>query len=93
MNISSVFEHNQTLIHRLLLIAGHETTANSFGWTVVELSKHQEAQNKLREEIQVAQQKIRARGDTEFTAQDLDSMQYLNCVVKVSRVPFLAEQS
>jgi hypothetical protein len=49
----------------------------------LELSKHPEVQRKLREEIHATEQKIRERGDTEFTPQDLESMPYLNRVIKV----------
>lgn len=71
-------------VHRILLLAGHETTANSFGWTIVELSKSPEAQIRLREEIRATEREIKARGDAEFTAQDFESMPYLTSVVKVS---------
>jgi cytochrome P450 len=68
---------------RVVLLAGHETTANTLAWTALELSKHPEAQRKLREEIHATEEKIRERGDTDLTTQDLDSMPYLNAVIKV----------
>ncbi|KAK0231349.1 cytochrome P450 [Armillaria fumosa] len=65
-----------------IMFAGHETTANTLSWTFLELARHPEVQDKLRAEIKEKERVIFARGDTEFSVQDLDSMPYLTAVVK-----------
>ncbi|KAJ7729151.1 cytochrome P450, partial [Mycena metata] len=62
--------------------AGHETTATTMSWTILELTQHPEVQAKLRAEIQAAQRTINERGDTAFTATDFDSMAYTVAVMK-----------
>ncbi|KAK0196692.1 cytochrome P450 [Armillaria mellea] len=65
-----------------IMFAGHETTANTLSWTFLELARHPEVQDQLRAEIREKESVIFARGDTEFSVQDLDSMPYLTAVVK-----------
>ncbi|KAK0462491.1 cytochrome P450 [Desarmillaria tabescens] len=65
-----------------IMFAGHETTANTLSWTFFELARHPEVQDQLRTEIREKERVIFARGDTEFSVQDLDSMPYLTAVVK-----------
>ncbi|KAK0434770.1 cytochrome P450 [Armillaria borealis] len=65
-----------------IMFAGHETTANTLSWTFLELARHPEVQDQLRVEIREKERVIFARGDTEFSVQDLDSMPYLTAVVK-----------
>lgn len=48
-----------------------------------ELAKHPEVQAKLREEIIETRMKIKARGETEFTTNDFDTMPYMIAVMKV----------
>ncbi|KAL0567122.1 hypothetical protein V5O48_014867 [Marasmius crinis-equi] len=69
-----------------IFIAGHETTANALSWTLLELSKRPEIQEKLREEIRHKEREIAAeeRPETGFTAENLESLPYLNAVVKES---------
>jgi len=50
-----------------------------------ELAKHRNCQEKLRAEINEALAKIRARGDTDFKANDFESMPYLVAFTKVRR--------
>jgi len=69
---------------QIMILAGHETTANSLSWTALELCKHPEIQTKLRNEIRAMERKIRERGDSGFTAQDFEAMPYMNAVVKES---------
>lgn len=69
---------------RTILLAGHETSATSMCWVLLELARHQDVQQKLREEIRVTEQAIHARGGSDFTAADLDNMPYLAAVLKVS---------
>jgi hypothetical protein len=48
-----------------------------------ELSKNRDVQERLRVEVTEMLEKIRARGDSDFSANDFDSMQYLVAVLKV----------
>ena len=41
------------------------------------------AVQRLRDEIRDTERAIRARGGSDFTANDLDNMQYLHAVIKV----------
>ncbi|KAF8515698.1 cytochrome P450 [Hysterangium stoloniferum] len=59
-----------------LTFAGHETTATTLSWILHELSKNQEVQDKLREEIRWTRLKVLERGDTAMTMADLESMDY-----------------
>ncbi|KIY46558.1 cytochrome P450 [Fistulina hepatica ATCC 64428] len=64
---------------RTLLIAGHETTANTLSWALLELSKQPHIQDKLRAEIRAAEN---IRHSPEWTWKDFEAMPYLNAVVK-----------
>ncbi|KAF8597173.1 cytochrome P450 [Ceratobasidium sp. AG-I] len=59
-----------------LLTAGHETTSTTTTWALYSLSKHQQVQEKLRQELESA-----ALGDEPQMA-ELDKLHYLDCVVK-----------
>ncbi|KAF9042656.1 cytochrome P450 [Hymenopellis radicata] len=65
-----------------ILVAGHETTSNTLTFTLLELAKNKDIQNKLRAEIREHRRKIYAQGRTEFTPADIDSMPYLAAVAK-----------
>jgi len=56
--------------------------ACAVAWTLYELSKHPEIQEKMREEIRAARASLKD-GETDFGISDLDSMHYLNAVIKV----------
>lgn len=66
-----------------LTFAGHETTANTLTWYLWEVAKNQEFQDKLRAEIMAVRSQITARGETELTIDDLDSMTLLQAGMKV----------
>lgn len=68
------------------MIAGHETTANSASWTILELCKHQDMQTRLRNEIRETKRQMQERGEFEFTAKHFDDMPYLNAFVKVRQI-------
>ncbi len=68
-------------------MAGHETTANTLSWTLLELSRHPEMQVRLRQEIRQMERTLRERGDSEFTTADFDSMPYLGAILKVHSLP------
>ena len=69
---------------RTILLAGHETSATTLCWVLLELARHPEVQQRLRKEIRDTEQAVRARGGSDFTASDLDNMSYLHAVIKVS---------
>ncbi|KAI0052758.1 cytochrome P450 [Auriscalpium vulgare] len=68
---------DEELIPQLATIlgAGHETTTNSLGWILLELARLPDAQDKLREEIFAA-------GAHETDNADLNSLPFLNAVIK-----------
>lgn len=68
---------------RTILFAGHETTATALSWTLLELSRNQAIQNRLRSEIRAMEKTIVARGDQDFMPADVEGMPYLNAVLKV----------
>jgi cytochrome P450 len=75
-----------TIPTRTMMIAGHETTANTLSWTLLELCKYPEYQTRLRQEIRAQELKMRERGDTDFTWKDYESVPFLQSVIKVSSV-------
>ncbi|KAL0579177.1 hypothetical protein V5O48_002799 [Marasmius crinis-equi] len=78
--------NDEELFAQMLAIffAGHETTSTSVSWTLLELSRRPEIQNKLRKEIHGKECQIISEGRTGFTAEDFDSLPYLNAVLKES---------
>ncbi|KAJ3539651.1 hypothetical protein NM688_g6334 [Phlebia brevispora] len=66
-----------------LTLAGHETTASTLTWYLYELARHSEFQTKLRDEVMAVRNRISARGETDLTIDDLDSMAYLQAGMKV----------
>ncbi|KAK1227410.1 hypothetical protein PQX77_009595 [Marasmius sp. AFHP31] len=70
----------------VMFIAGHETTANSLSWSLLELARHPQVQDRLRKEIHDKERQIASEGrsGSGFTAADLDSLPYLNAVLKES---------
>jgi len=67
---------------RTIMFAGHETTAKQLTLALWELARKRHVQEKLRAEIRETLGKIRARGDSDFTVDDFDSMPYLIAVGK-----------
>ncbi|KAH7324675.1 cytochrome P450 [Stachybotrys elegans] len=66
------------------LAAGHETTAGSITWICYLLSKHQDAQQKLRTELQKNLSPGILQGDTTDIATILEQLPYLNGVMNES---------
>jgi hypothetical protein len=66
---------------RTLMLAGHDTTANTLSWILYELSCHTDLQSKLRTEIR---EKIAKKGDSRLDEKDFESMPLLTSIVKVS---------
>ncbi|KDQ64101.1 hypothetical protein JAAARDRAFT_201503 [Jaapia argillacea MUCL 33604] len=69
---------------RTMILAGHETSANSLTWTLWELAKNPKMQLRLRREIRDAEVAVRQRGDSEFRLVDIEAMAYLQAVLKES---------
>ncbi|KAL0067427.1 hypothetical protein AAF712_005412 [Marasmius tenuissimus] len=70
----------------VMFIAGHETTANSLSWSLLEIARHPEVQDRLRKEIRDKERQIISEGRSAsgFTAADLDSLSYMNAILKES---------
>ncbi|TRM57157.1 cytochrome P450 [Schizophyllum amplum] len=64
-----------------IIIAGHETTANSICWTLLELCRNPDVQTRLRNEIRAVR---RERNEPGLTAATFDAMPYLSAVMKES---------
>ncbi|KAH9485227.1 Cytochrome P450 monooxygenase 169 [Psilocybe cubensis] len=69
---------------RTILLAGHETSATTLCWVLLELARHPDVQQRLRNEIRETEIAIHARGDADFTAADLENMVFLGAVIKES---------
>ncbi|KAI6107313.1 cytochrome P450 [Pisolithus thermaeus] len=70
----------------VILFAGHETTSNTIGWTLLELARKLEIQSIFRLEIRQHESAIHTRGNTQLTASDLENMPFLNAVVKANYI-------
>lgn len=68
------------------MLAGHETSATTLCWVLLELARHSDIQTKLRAEIRSTERAIHARGGSDFAAADLDGMPYLAAVLKVGHI-------
>jgi len=64
-----------------LLLAGHSTSALTLGWYLWEISKHPEAQDRVRAEIAATRAKS---GGRELSTADLDSMTFMQATLKES---------
>ncbi|KAL1754863.1 cytochrome P450 [Schizophyllum commune] len=62
-----------------ILLAGHETTANSLSWALLELAQAPSIQDRLRAEILASRS---ARSTAFLTADDIHAMPFLNAVVQ-----------
>ena len=79
---------NQTKISLILTLIW---SATSLSWTLLELARNPEIQDKLRREIRDKKHQIRSAGTRSgFTAEELDSMPYLNAVLKVRLVVYFS---
>jgi cytochrome P450 len=75
--------------HSTLLLAGHDTTANTLTWFLWEVSKHPESQDRIRAEIEA----VRAqKGEDNLSAADLDSMVYTQAALKVTVIFFVTSR-
>nr|XP_054774049.1 cytochrome P450 4V2-like [Lytechinus pictus] len=60
------------------MFEGHDTTAAAASWTILMLGRHPEVQTRLHEELD----EVFGDSDRPITADDLQKLQYLNCVLK-----------
>lgn len=67
--------------HRTLLMAGHDTSANTLTWFLWEIAKHPESAREIREEIGAVRARIGAR---DFSITDLEGMSTLAAALKVT---------
>lgn len=67
---------------QLSIVVGHETTSNTLSWLLYELARHPHHQALLREEIQAVRSRVAARGDSDLSANDLDSMHIVVATIK-----------
>jgi len=82
-HVCSPRNHRNHCKRKKLVIPGISNQPKQIAWGLYELAKHPEVQARLREEIIETRMKIQARGETEFTTNDLDTMPYLVAVMKV----------
>ncbi|KAI0737344.1 cytochrome P450 [Daedaleopsis nitida] len=65
-----------------LTAAAQETTSSTLGWMFYELAQHPEYQARMREEIRAVRAAVIARGETDFTSEDLDGMKLTLAAIK-----------
>jgi cytochrome P450 len=61
------------------ILAGHDTTAYSLAWTMIEVARNPEVYQKLKKEIDSI-----SPGDERITVSQMNNMSYLDCVLKES---------
>lgn len=66
---------------RTILLAGHETSATTLCWVLLELARNPQIQDRLRAEIRATELRT-GRKSSAFLITDLDSMPYLAAVLK-----------
>ena len=69
-------------MHSALLLAGQETSASTLVWFLLEIARHPESQERVREEVGAMFRRIDASG-AELSTADLDSMTYTQAALKV----------
>lgn len=67
---------------RTIMMAGQETTTNTLSFALVELARYPHYQSRLRAEIRAAKRTVRERGDVSLSVQDMESMPFLQAVVR-----------
>ncbi|KAI0666538.1 PAH-inducible cytochrome P450 monooxygenase PC-PAH 4 [Trametes maxima] len=65
-----------------LTLAGHETTSVALTFLLYELARHPEYQTRLRRDVREAHARVNARGDADFTVEDLDGIPSLVNAIK-----------
>ncbi|KAH8827827.1 cytochrome P450 [Flagelloscypha sp. PMI_526] len=67
---------------RTLIMAGHETIANTISWALYELSIHPHIQTCLRKEIHAAEARLHSHHQSHFTSADFEKMPLTQAVIK-----------
>ncbi|KAI0666551.1 PAH-inducible cytochrome P450 monooxygenase PC-PAH 4 [Trametes maxima] len=67
-----------------LTLAGHESTAVALTFLLYELARRPDYQERVRKDIRRARARVNARGDSEFTIEDLDNIPSLTNAIKES---------
>lgn len=70
-------------VHRALLLAGQETSASTLSWFILEIARHPESQERIRNEVVAIFRRIDSSG-AELSSADLDDMAYTQAALKVS---------
>lgn len=65
------------------MLAGAEAPASTLSWLLLELSRHREDQDKMREEIATIRSRNKASGKEDFDMADYDAMSFMNASIKV----------
>ncbi|KAI0666539.1 PAH-inducible cytochrome P450 monooxygenase PC-PAH 4 [Trametes maxima] len=65
-----------------IAIGGHETTSTTLALLLYELARNQTYQTRLREDVRAARARVNARGDTDFTLEDLENIPTLVNTIK-----------
>ena len=63
----------------IFMIAGHETTANTLAWTIIEISRNPDVYTRLKAEIDTV---VQGTGTDNITQKQLNEMTYLDYVIK-----------
>ena len=66
-----------------LTSAAQDTTSGTLSWMLYELAKRPDYQSRMRAEIRAIRARVAARGDADFTPDDLDSMKVVLAAIKV----------
>ena len=66
-----------------LTAAGQETTAGTLSWMLYELARHPDVQARIRREVRAARAEVLARGDEDFSMEDLNGMELTVAAIKV----------
>jgi len=64
------------------LFAGHETSAGTLTWCLYELARNQDAQDRLRKEVQAAYDEAISNGLDNFSLETITNLPYLDAVIK-----------
>ncbi|KAI0730494.1 cytochrome P450 [Earliella scabrosa] len=80
--MSVLIKANASENERMRLGEEEETTSSTLSWMLYELSKRPDYQARMRAEIREARARVIARGDTDFTLEDLDGMKVTLAAIK-----------